>query len=88
MQWKWGARSEIEIGEAGIANFLLTIHSAEFNREVSDDEGEEELEGVPKRPTTAQAKKAKAIKTLNEITRASGAGELAKPTDQEGIRAQ
>ncbi|KAM0750217.1 hypothetical protein T439DRAFT_334659 [Meredithblackwellia eburnea MCA 4105] len=77
VEWRWGARAESEIGEAGIARFLQNIYEHR-DRAAGDDNDEEDDEEEPQQ---RRAKGNSGEKMMTEIARAAGVKKLAESVE-------
>lgn len=78
VEWKWGSRSEVEFGEAGIARFMTAIFLA-ADKDGGNDDEEDDDDGVPiprnanrNKNANANGGEKSAGKILSEISRAAG----------------
>ncbi|SCV69945.1 BQ2448_1339 [Microbotryum intermedium] len=86
IEYRWGARAEVEIGEVGVAQFIQTIFEAGGPRKSlggnddddddDDDDGNDDGDGArddsERRKETPEEKKRKAERLIVELKRAAG----------------
>jgi len=82
IEWRWGARAEIELGEKGVARFVKTIYEAGKRGGEGDDE---EGEGGGGGREARSGRGATGEKLMTEITRASGSKDLQGVTVVEKV---
>ncbi|SCZ89938.1 BZ3500_MvSof-1268-A1-R1_Chr9g10647 [Microbotryum saponariae] len=87
IEYRWGARAEVEIGEVGVAQFIQTIFEAGGPKKSlggDDDEEEEGEEGATeRRKETPEEKKRKAERLMIELKRAAGTVSLQDAAEVE-----
>ncbi|SGY13384.1 BQ5605_C010g05849 [Microbotryum silenes-dioicae] len=88
IEYCWGARAEVEIGEVGVAQFIQTMFEAGGPKKSlggdDDEEEEEEEEGATeRRKETPEEKKRKAEKLMIELKRAAGTVSLQDAAEVE-----
>lgn len=77
VEWRWGARAESELGEAGVARFVKAIYESKHG----------ELGGGDDDEPGERAKGQTGEKLMKEIGRASGNVNLAEATAVKGYEA-
>ncbi|KDE07681.1 hypothetical protein, variant [Microbotryum lychnidis-dioicae p1A1 Lamole] len=88
IEYCWGARAEVEIGEVGVAQFIQTMFEAGGpKKSLGGDDDEEEEEGeegaTERRKETPEEKKRKAEKLMIELKRAAGTVSLQDAAEVE-----
>lgn len=82
IEYRWGARAEIELGEVGVASFIQRVFEAKLRTDEDDDDGEDGETAVQKAAKAGKRGKT-GEKLLKEIARAAGSATLQDAGEME-----
>lgn len=87
VKWKWGARSEVEIGETGIAGFLQAIYDGDKKANEGNNDDDDEEEEIVDEATKRKQMKEKTKKFRGELCRAAGTTDLVGTEEVKALEA-